>query len=155
MLVSSLLFSVIVLAMVVQVGVEAEILKLWPPPPPHTHTHTLYINVHNTVYYGHQGAAIMPGIETAARMHDPLVSLSLTKFAIACTGAAVLTTHFKIGCLLVHNIPPTPPPPPPPPAKKNPICVPAVLVYIQLERTSNYFQMFIHSDLQCVNSPRL
>ncbi len=59
----------------------------------------------------------MPGIETAARMHDPLVSLSLTKFAIACTGAAVLTTHFKIGCLLVHNIPPHHPTPPP--AKKK------------------------------------
>ncbi len=55
MLVSSSLVSVIVLAM----GGCGD-FKIVNPPPPQ------YINVHNPVYCGHQEAAIMPGIETAA-----------------------------------------------------------------------------------------
>ncbi len=72
------------------------------------------VNVHYTVFCGHQRAAIMPGIETP--FECMIVSLSLSRFVITSTGAAVLTTHFnKTGCLSVQNIPPrqvlVPPPP--------------------------------------------
>ncbi len=81
MLVSSSLVSVIVLAMVVQVVVNAGIFKIVTSPLP------LYINVHYTVFCGHRGAAIMPGIETAFEFTFEIQFRCLSVQNISCSAA--------------------------------------------------------------------
>ncbi len=116
MLVSSSLVYTIVLAMVVQVSVDAGISKSWIPPP-------LYINVHYTVFCGHQGVAIMPGIETVFEC-TILFSFTFTFEIRDCAywSGSAYHTFYKIGCLSVQNIPPSPQVLVPP--LKNPICTP-------------------------------
>ncbi len=81
------------------------------------------VNVHYTVFCGHQRAAIMPGIETA---FECMILFSFTfTFEIydhKYWSGSTYHTFYKIGCLSVQNIPPRQVLVPP--QLKNPICVP-------------------------------